>query len=104
MEQSAVCGTPVDPTLPPWDINGDNKIDSDDLVTGGQSPSGYKSKVGIPTMPGIIQLPDTENGPKCEGGQCETKQISGSSGNIQGVLESFSPPHEPGRQSWYQVQ
>ena len=82
MELSASCGKPIDTDLPPWDLNGDNIINSSDLVGADSpvSPTGRKSTVGIPTAPTIVSIPPTEgNGvPKCEGGVCERKMISGS--------------------------
>ncbi|NEX17165.1 MAG: hypothetical protein C1943_11165 [Halochromatium sp.] len=120
MELSATCGTPIDSALPPWDINGDNTIDDSDLIALGDldgdgvddlpiAPTGRESTVGIPTPPAIIALGPPNNGggngggPECVGGQCEVKVISGSSSNIESMLESFSQGSDRGRKAWYQV-
>ncbi len=96
----------------PFDISGDDKVDTADQVliddpndpSGPQVPgaaSGLKSKVGIIKTPAIIE---------CESG-LDCKYASGSSGNIMEVKESVppGPPGPPGpgggvaRRSWIQL-
>nr|MBA3494941.1 hypothetical protein [Gammaproteobacteria bacterium] len=77
----------------PWDINGDGKIDSNDLVTSGGSsvaPSGKQSKVGIIKAPGIISA-----------GTQEYKYTSGSTGSLEVTLESAGI--SSGRKAWRQL-
>lgn len=79
--------------LPPWDINEDGKIDSNDLVTSGGSgvaPSGKQSKVGIIKAPGIISA-----------GTQEYKYTSGSTGSLEVTLESAGI--SSGRKAWRQL-
>lgn len=79
--------------LPPWDISGDGKIDSNDLVTSGGSsvaPSGKQSKVGIIKTPGIISA-----------GTQEYKYTSGSTGNLEVTLEAAGI--STGRKAWRQL-
>jgi type IV pilus assembly protein PilY1 len=76
-----------------WDINGDGKINSNDLVTSGGSsvaPSGKQSKVGIIETPGIISA-----------GTQEYKYTSGSTGNLEVTLESAGV--STGRKAWRQL-
>ncbi|WP_295385418.1 PilC/PilY family type IV pilus protein [uncultured Thiodictyon sp.] len=110
MELSAICGTPLDPSLPPWDVNGDGKIDSSDLIPVNgqpQSPSGMKSTVGIPTAPAILRLPccppdDPEC--SCDDRGKDQKFLSGSTGGVMPILESGSSGNStPPRQSWSQI-
>lgn len=89
----------------PFDISGDGRVDSADLVfvtINGTNvviaASGLKSKVGIIKTPAIIS---------CESG-LDCKYASGSSGNIMEVKESVPPgPTPPGggitRRSWIQL-
>jgi len=97
MELSALCGGPISSDLPPWDVNNDGKIDSSDLING-KSPSGIQPDVGIPTMPGIVRLdPDTNP-------NLEQKYVTGSTGAIQNLRESFSDGSANiGRRSWNQI-
>jgi type IV pilus assembly protein PilY1 len=78
----------------PWDINGDGKIDSNDLVTSGGSsvaPSGKQSQVGIIESPGIISA-----------GTQEYKYTSGSTGSLEVTLEAAGS--STGRKAWRQLQ
>ena len=104
MEMSAICGTPVKATLPPWDVNGDGVIDSTDVLLAdaqgknGQAPSGMQSTEGIPTAPAILIL-DPLTKPNRE-----TKYIGGSTGGIQTISETYSSGNaDQGRQSWTQI-
>lgn len=81
-------------TSPPWDINGDGKLDANDLVASGGSnvaPSGKQSKVGIIKSPGIISA-----------GTQEYKYTSGSTGNLEVTLEAAGI--STGRKAWRQLQ
>jgi type IV pilus assembly protein PilY1 len=76
-----------------WDINGNDKIDSNGLVTSGGSsvaPSGKQSKVGIIKSPGIISA-----------GTQEYKYTSGSTGNLEVTLEAAGI--STGRKAWRQL-
>ncbi len=79
----------------PFDVNGDGIIDATDLFTIGDEDtivSGTRSKEGIVATPGILNSPD---GP-------ERKYFSGTSGNIDVVLESAEEAMTK-RQSWRQL-
>ncbi len=93
---------------PPFDVNGDEKVEQDDKVTVtltvdgvdvtiAVAASAIKSKVGIITTPAII---DCEEGLDC-------KKLSGSTGNIMELKENPPPtPPAPGgavRRSWIQL-
>ncbi len=96
MELSAKSGSRLD--RPPFDVNGDGKVDSSDKVTynvpgGGTiqiSPSGVESTVGIISTPGIISA-----------GEKEYKYSAGTSGAVGITTESSSIPEK--RQSWRQL-
>jgi hypothetical protein len=78
-----------------YDFNGDNAIDSNDLVTlsgGNYSASGVKSTVGIPSEPAIIKLSNYLN----------RIILGGSDGKLQSLL-SGSSSSSVGRQSWRQL-
>ena len=88
-------GRPGGPVL---DINGDGKVDAQDLigvtdpVTGDQEgvpPSGRRSEVGIVPTPSIVEGPNIEH-----------KITSGTTGGLESVGESSANPR--GRQSWRQ--
>ena len=74
-----------------FDINDDGTIDSDDKVPS----SGKKSKVGIITRPGILNVSNSNPGK-------EIKFVSGSTGAVEGTVESNSGLPR-GRQSWRQI-
>ena len=74
-----------------FDINNDGTIDSDDKVPS----SGKKSKVGIITRPGILNVANSNPGK-------EIKFVSGSTGAVEGTVESNSGLPR-GRQSWRQI-
>jgi type IV pilus assembly protein PilY1 len=93
----------------PFDINGDGNFDGADYICianceldadGNPDPervdvpaSGKKSEVGIISSPSIANE---------AGGQREFKYTSGSSGNIEVIVENPGPGFE-GRQSWRQL-
>ena len=85
----------------PIDLNGDGKVDDDDMVMINDSPvaaSGFKSQVGIIDTPAVINC---ENGIDC-------KYTSGSSANLWMVKEkapeAANPTQLPARrQSWRQL-
>lgn len=93
----------------PFDINGDGNFNGDDYICianceldadGNPDPervdvpaSGKKSEVGIISSPSIANE---------AGGQREFKYTSGSSGNIEVIVENPGPGFE-GRQSWRQL-
>ncbi|HET7649318.1 MAG TPA: PilC/PilY family type IV pilus protein, partial [Gammaproteobacteria bacterium] len=86
-------------TESPFDLNGDNKVDSSDLVTITNSDGttsqvavgGKQSNVGIIQTPGIITA-----------GQLQYKYYSGSTGKIGETVESASSD-QGGRLSWQQL-
>jgi type IV pilus assembly protein PilY1 len=102
MELDGVTGNRLDTT--PFDISGDQHIDSGDMVTltdtnndnvidendDTTSASGKKSKVGIVKTPGVIGA-----------GEVEYKYTSGSTGQLESTLESVEGGS--GRQSWQQL-
>jgi type IV pilus assembly protein PilY1 len=77
---------------PPVDVNGDGRIDQDDLVDG-VIPSGIMLPVGISPEPGILLSVS---------GDREYKYNPGTSGEIAVTLES-RPDTTRGRQSWRQL-
>ncbi|TAN53115.1 MAG: VWA domain-containing protein [Methylococcaceae bacterium] len=94
MEMDAQSGNPLPAGKPPWDINGDGKIDSNDLLPGGETPTGKQSTIGIVDTPGVISA-----------GELEYKYTSGSSlGALEVTTESGGGGGVPaGRQSWRQL-
>ena len=79
-------------SYPVFDINGDGKIDGDDLEDG--LPVSGKSFDEIITKSAFVTTSDDET---------EIKYASGSSGSIKQTLEIISP-NAKGRQSWRQLQ
>ncbi len=80
----------------PFDTNGDGIIDDTDLfdIAGEQAAvSGTRSKEGIVATPGILNDPDADE---------ERKYFSGTSGNIDVVVESSNDEFMK-RQSWRQL-
>lgn len=88
---------------PPFDVNGDQKVDNDDKVTVTVTidgvdetitvASGIKSKVGIISTPAII---DCEDGLDC-------KKLGGSTGEIMELKENPPPGSGAARRSWIQL-
>jgi type IV pilus assembly protein PilY1 len=97
MELDASTGSRL--TSSPFDLTGDNKVDTGDLVTLTNpdgttvtvAASGKKSDVGIIKTPGIITA-----------GELEYKYYSGSTGKIGETVES-APSNTSGRLSWKQL-
>jgi type IV pilus assembly protein PilY1 len=87
----------------PFDVNNDGVFDLNDYINVGDitddgtedvvPPSGRKSTVGIIPMPAVISR---------EGGRKEHKYESGSTGQIEMILENPGPG-DFGRQSWRQL-
>jgi type IV pilus assembly protein PilY1 len=87
----------------PFDVNNDGIFDLNDYINVGDitgdgtedvvPPSGRKSTVGIIPMPAVISR---------EGGRKEHKYESGSTGQIEMILENPGPG-DFGRQSWRQL-
>ena len=93
MEMSANTGSRLMES--PFDVNGDGIIDETDILSINSKDtivSGTRSKEGIVATPGILNSPD---GP-------ERKYFSGTSGNIDVVLES-ADQKKMRRQSWRQL-
>lgn len=100
IELDAVNGSRLD--MSPFDVNGDTAIDAKDAITVTLTSadgvdtevslmvSGRKSTVGVVKTPAVIAA-----------GTKEIKYFSGSSGNVETVLESRSD--NMGRQSWLQI-
>lgn len=106
MELNSASGGRVQ--IPTFDLNDDGVFTTADnqTVTGGGSTvvGGIKSEVGILTTPVILQNNNTNYaGEGNANSASELKFISGSSGEIQTVLES-RPISHVGRQSWRQIQ
>jgi type IV pilus assembly protein PilY1 len=99
MELDALDGSPLDSSTPPWDINGDGIIDSNDLISVGGAtvaPSGKQSTVGGADTPGVVSA-----------GALEYKYTSGSqAGELEVTTESGggSSTATGGRVSWRQLQ
>lgn len=102
MELDAINGGRLD--YAPFDLNGDNYFNKGDFVNAGDivgsdgqndyvAPGGKKSKEGIITTPGILL--DTQ-------GNLEQKYSSGSTGNIEKIVENTGPKYE-GRTSWREL-
>ncbi len=91
MEVDAFSGSRLD--VSPFDYNGDEKIDDDDLVT--IDISGTDTKVaisGLPSPEGMLSTPTI-----LAAGKVERKYSSGSSGNIYRLTEH---PGRRGRVAW----
>ncbi len=91
MEVNAFSGSRLD--VSPFDYNGDEKIDDDDLVT--INISGTDTKVaisGLPSPEGMLSTPTI-----LASGKVERKYSSGSSGNIYKLTEH---PGRRGRVAW----
>jgi type IV pilus assembly protein PilY1 len=95
MEMNAKNGSRLPATTPPWDISGDGKIDSSDLLADGNSPSGKRSKNGIHGSATVVSA-----------GLIEYKYTSGSNeGQVEVTTETGGGGGAPGgRQSWRQLQ
>jgi hypothetical protein len=102
MELDATTGKRMDAatTGAPWDINGDGKIDTNDLIilsnsTDSIAPSGKQSTIGGVNTPGVIS-----------DGKLEYKYTSGSNkGETEVTRESGSTgtTSTGSRQSWRQI-
>jgi type IV pilus assembly protein PilY1 len=112
MEMDALTGARLTDT--PFDLNGDNQFNAQDLITitlpdgtviTAAAVSGIASEVGIAQTPGILGTPGSGTGSP-SGGAREYKYLSGSDSssgsNLQRIVENPGP-NSTGRQSWRQV-
>jgi type IV pilus assembly protein PilY1 len=112
MEMDALTGSRLTDT--PFDLNGDNQFNDEDLITielpdgteiTSAAVSGLASDVGIAQTPGILGTPGSGSGGPGSGAR-EYKYLSGSDSssgsNLQRIVENPGP-NSTGRQSWRQI-